>query len=487
MTTTVTKVVELTSRRLDRANYSDYESNVLRIISISSCSASLLACLIMYYTYLAIHPSRRMFRHQLIFFLVTFDFLKAIAMIVFPILTYLNPEQVGRKTINFLGFFTAFSIEGGDLAILSFAVHTLLTIFYPQQTGGLFFVRYYVYVISVLLPVILAGLAFINNVGYVALNVFCYLPESPRWYRLVLSWCPRYFIMGAIIVIYCTIYFYVINQLKKMERNHGTLDIRRDKPSFLSRLNPGRFIHNTIKEKSTPQTSSSQTNQMHTLHPSNPSRTDTNINMELQYDNSQRLRTRYKVIARQIKIVFLYPIAYFILWIFPLIQNSLALEHKSNYGIIIIVAFIQPFNGVVDTIVWMHREKPWTLTYANTPRSPFSQEEPVAKWRHWVKYLPLFTLPHLDEERDGGSSPTLAGVMEPKALAMNSLMMSMNPEEFAHTGASSTPAEETSDRDTGSSGGVSTYKRNFSVVSSNAGEENEMDLLDFLNQGPSVP
>lgn len=39
-------------------------------------------------------------------------------------------------------------------------------------------------------------------------GTFCYLPSRPIWYRLALSWIPRYLILGTIIGIYLAIYLY---------------------------------------------------------------------------------------------------------------------------------------------------------------------------------------------------------------------------------------------------------------------------------------
>lgn len=410
----------------------------LRIISIVSSSVSILSCLITFYTYLAIHPSRKKFRHQLIMFLIIFDFLKSLAILLYPALSLVkNTTQIGPKTINFLGFFTALSIEGGDLAILSFAIHTLLTIFYPKKTGGLYFIRYYIYSLSLLGPTILASLAFINNVGYVELDIWCYMPERPKWYRLALSWGPRYGIMLTILIIYCTIYFYIISQVKNLE-NQQNLDYERQ-----------------------------EVNQI-------------NFNVNLEFGNEAKLKNRYKVIAKQIKFIFLYPLAYFFLWIIPLVSNSLRLELKSNFGISILVAFMQPFNGTIDTLVYLIREKPWNLTYSKTLNSSFYSNEYIPNWRKYITWLPLFKLSNKSNEKNP-TSGNITFNYDPNINNNNNNMLnSLNPIEFLKIDKDTEMSFEQLD----SSNCTSTS--NVKNVDGKSDEsDDEIDLLDFLNKGPA--
>lgn len=56
----------------------------------------------------------------------------------------------------------------------------------------------------------MASLAFINPIyPYVGMNTFCTLPVRPFWYRLALSWIPRYIILGTITLLYVVIYLHV--------------------------------------------------------------------------------------------------------------------------------------------------------------------------------------------------------------------------------------------------------------------------------------
>lgn len=55
----------------------------------------------------------------------------------------------------------------------------------------------------------MASLAFADtSLPYTSSGAFCYLPTRPIWYRLALSWIPRYLILSTIMVVYLAIYIY---------------------------------------------------------------------------------------------------------------------------------------------------------------------------------------------------------------------------------------------------------------------------------------
>jgi G protein-coupled receptor GPR1 len=115
---------------------------------------------------------------------------------------------------------------------------------------------------------------------------------------------------------------------------------------------------------------------------------DLDIIHQLQLDTNMKLTNRYRTIARQMKVIFLYPIAYFLLWIFPMIQNSMRIRGGVNFGITCIAAFIQPLNGCIDSLVFFYREKPWRLTAYRS-----NDGLKLSAWRRWCQWLPLFEIP----------------------------------------------------------------------------------------------
>ncbi|KAF3923988.1 hypothetical protein ABW21_db0202977 [Orbilia brochopaga] len=112
------------------------------------------------------------------------------------------------------GFFFAVGIEAADFCILFIAIHSATSIFFPRTGSlgktGLYNYRYAVYATIVILPLLMASLAFTNKQpAYVAQTTWCYLPVRPFWYRLALAWIPRYIIMLSITGLYLAIYIYV--------------------------------------------------------------------------------------------------------------------------------------------------------------------------------------------------------------------------------------------------------------------------------------
>jgi G protein-coupled receptor GPR1 len=93
-------------------------------------------------------------------------------------------------------------------------MHMALQIFPPSNSllghDGLYQVRRWVFAVWVLLPCFTAALAFANPDGaYQAQGAFCWLPIRPFWYRLALSWVPRYLIWLYIMWVAIRIYSHV--------------------------------------------------------------------------------------------------------------------------------------------------------------------------------------------------------------------------------------------------------------------------------------
>lgn len=99
-----------------------------------------------------------------------------------------------------------------DSVILLMAIHTALTVFAsrkPSSQNGLYRYRWGAYACWALFSILMAALAFINpSSPYVSQGTFCYLPTRPIWYRLALSWIPRYLILCTILGIYLAVYLY---------------------------------------------------------------------------------------------------------------------------------------------------------------------------------------------------------------------------------------------------------------------------------------
>lgn len=339
----------------------------------------------------------KVFRHHLICLLLLFDFGKAVVLLWYPARVLLVPSAYNN--VNFcevVGFFTSSFIEGADIAVLVLAIHTALLIFkkYTGTEGGLYKYRNYVYGINFFLPLIAASLAFIDKGrhSYKPLITWCYLPVRPLWYRLVLSWVPRYIVLGSILVIYLSIYFYVKFEYRKV------VNAYKQSQSYITKTNDNSNLSLFARFKNMFKTSTTRDNASHKTHfsakrcairvasrmcqflsnfpglsflepqnlfhenKSNPQNMEMAI-QGFQKDAMANFQARRSMIERQIRTIFLYPIAYLLLWIAPfathILQYRTDAKHSTVYWISCIAAFMQPFNCTVDTLVFCIRERPW--------------------------------------------------------------------------------------------------------------------------------
>lgn len=394
--------------------FTEHGSFVQRVLAVSSSCASIVFCVAAMYMFLAIDPRRLVFRHQLIFFLIFYDLLKACILLLYPsrVLTRYT-AYYNDRFCQIVGFFTVTAIEGADIAILSFAVHTFLLIFKPGLTvkvhnsdrteGGLYRYRFMVYGLSFFIPTIMASLAFCYGKGYYPYVCWCYLPQRPLWSRLVLSWIPRYIIVIIIFAVYGAIYIHVIREFKTLGgvwttihklRLHNGLhpNASHEKPSFYSALKyflatvkdhifphfiiPDEEVHKTNSNNNLGNSASKDSKLKGNSNKEPKAKGSTgNIHIdtedivfdpEIQAANLENFRKRQKIIEKQMKSIFIYPFAYCFVWLFPFIlqctQFNYEQHHKPIYWLNCMGAFMQPFNGFIDTLVFFYREQPWEYT-----------------------------------------------------------------------------------------------------------------------------
>jgi G protein-coupled receptor GPR1 len=190
--------------------FSPAQTRAILIAGVTCASISLLAALIAFQWFAFM---KRSFRHHLILLLILSDMWKALWYFIFPIVVFTRGNV--DSTSNFCqasGFFIALGTEASDYAILVIALHAALYVFRPPKRlgeGGLYPHRYWIYTFWVILPVLAACLAFTNPRGYITSGTYCALPIRPFWYRLGLSYIPRYIIFIAIFALYGTISAYV--------------------------------------------------------------------------------------------------------------------------------------------------------------------------------------------------------------------------------------------------------------------------------------
>ncbi|PHH82170.1 hypothetical protein CDD82_6792 [Ophiocordyceps australis] len=144
----------------------------------------------------------------LIILLIQSDMLKSIWFVILPTVELVNGPVVSESLIcQASGFFLSVGIEACDVAVVLIAIHTALYIFHSGN--GLYLYRRPAYAAFVLVPLLLASLAFINKPAFVHTGQYCYLPRHPHWARRALSWIPRYIILATICITYIFTYTYV--------------------------------------------------------------------------------------------------------------------------------------------------------------------------------------------------------------------------------------------------------------------------------------
>lgn len=193
-------------------SWSKSQNRAVLIAGLTCACFSVLATLITLRWFILM---KRSFRHKLIMFLICSDTFKALWYFLFPVVVFSRgPISSNSGFCQASGFFLSLGIEASDFAILMIALHSILYIFYPParsgDPGGLYRYRKWIYPAWIGLPLLAASLAFVNDGdAYTTSGTFCYLPRRPFWYRLALSWIPRYFIMMVIFGMYTAVYVYV--------------------------------------------------------------------------------------------------------------------------------------------------------------------------------------------------------------------------------------------------------------------------------------
>ncbi|KAJ9138451.1 Family A G protein-coupled receptor-like protein [Pleurostoma richardsiae] len=166
---------------------------------------------------------RRSFRHDLIMLLIQSDFIKSLTFVIYPLANFTHDRLRSESAFcQAMGFIFALGIEASDAAVLLIALHSAIYIFFPRRSGGengLYPYRRIAYAFYVVVPLMMASLAFIKGVpGYVNTGEYCYLPTNPSWYRMGLSWIPRYVNFFIILLIYTCIYVRVRLLMRRYSR-----------------------------------------------------------------------------------------------------------------------------------------------------------------------------------------------------------------------------------------------------------------------------
>jgi G protein-coupled receptor GPR1 len=380
-------------------SFSPAKSHVILCVGVACASLSLLAALISLRWFLLM---RRSYRHYLILFLILSDTWKSLWYFIFPIVVFTGGKVNSSSDFcQVSGFLLSLGLESSDFAILMIALHTILYVFQRPQIkgeGGLYPYRKYIYPLWLSLPVLSAGLAFSNSgEGYVTSGTFCYLPKRPIWYRLALAWVPRYLIFITIFAM-CTVIFFWVNRKfrgfndvgdssrdasgsgsrnvsdKSQSLNSskaldfGPVGKQRDSQLASTGVDPFETTERPPWEDVSFITSSESRKQseMPTLgatHTEDTLATESTIATIPDRGATNTLKSARSQIRRQLRLLFVYPLVYLLMWTFPfashcLLYSNYYAAHPPFWLSVVSTASLSLQAGV-DCAVFSWRERPW--------------------------------------------------------------------------------------------------------------------------------
>ncbi len=402
---------------------------------------------------------KRSFRHHLIMLLVISDMGKAIWFFIFPLFVFARGPISSSSTLcQAGGFLLAQATEASDFAALMIALHLVTCVFRPPKRGyqgGLHNFRRWIYLLWALLPILAASLAFVNKGNaYADYGAFCYLPEKPIWYRMVLAWIPRYIVILTIFTAAFIVTIHVHIRFKRFGHpedgqmeghlsSAGSLSVHSTPYNNELRLTPASDIpplnnakppklalwqesfhldnrisaHSTfdddikISEASLPgSTAGAEISQAprrgsevkdFALNRTSPlritafnsdkppqqiavpngriSRTLSGTSPPAVRDElgvgfsrapssgtdsaTEELLTHRHSIERHLRILFLYPVSYMLVWTFPFISQCFQLSGRhfeaQSLWLQILVTGVLALQASVDAAIFSYRERPW--------------------------------------------------------------------------------------------------------------------------------
>ncbi|KAI5363066.1 Putative G protein-coupled receptor GPR1 [Septoria linicola] len=538
------------------------QQNQLQIIASTFSSVSILAAICAIYWFCMM---RRNFRRDLVLLLIIGDFWKSTWFLVFSTTTLAKGHiYTSSNFCQATGYFLQLGLEACDCAIFLMSLHMMLQIFPPKNSflgaDGLYRIRYWVLAGWLVVPNAMTSIAFSNTgPAFVSQGGFCSLPIRPIWFRLALSWIPRYliwiFVMGVAIRIYRHVgyEFKVFGQENDQTSSAGIPDhspgatsnapttkssamqrqmssqsdaatvekqaisendIAPDDDSMLAPMShralndlsvlprtadfgrrqsvpnwvspfgttiadvsnlplPGpipltsrsmpssrrgsrqvsigngvgaedfaaapieltkpRGSVSTMASRQSGGEQSAQEAPSPALAPINEHRTNTAATSAAGNVAKRAMQSRRKAIQRQLRLLFIYPVVYLLLWIFPFISHSL---NYSNYyaqhpifALSVLNIFCQNIMGFCDVCIFCWREKPWR-------HIPGSDGTFFGSFLFW-KYC--FSRQWIDEQRRKSSAfPSLNQEKATEETSQSGLIGSIKRWSMSITGQTST-------------------------------------------------
>ncbi|KAF2671881.1 hypothetical protein BT63DRAFT_182770 [Microthyrium microscopicum] len=191
-------------------------------VAIATSSLSVFTSAIAFYYFIRME---KRYRHRLIMVNITGDLLRAVWFFISSAVSLSNHQPSEKSALcQMTGYFLSMGHELTDFSVLFITIHGAIQIYRPtvdihDPSYGLNPYRVWVNSFLAIIPIIFASLAFINpSGGYTTGGSVCWLPIRPFWYRLALSWIPRYIVFVAIISISACVYYHVGKEFKSFKQ-----------------------------------------------------------------------------------------------------------------------------------------------------------------------------------------------------------------------------------------------------------------------------
>ncbi|PVI03545.1 hypothetical protein DM02DRAFT_246709 [Periconia macrospinosa] len=183
----------------------------LQVAGATCAAATMVAACVAFFWFCRME---KRFRHRLIMLLIFGDMMKATWMFLFAVVSIARGKVYTESAFcQASGFLVQYGTETSDYAVLAIAIHSAMQVFRPSNTirsNGLYPYRYFVFAGAFVVPIVMSTLPFAGGpYGYMSQGAFCSLPIRPFWYRLALTWVPRYIIAIIIFGLAVAIYVHV--------------------------------------------------------------------------------------------------------------------------------------------------------------------------------------------------------------------------------------------------------------------------------------
>jgi G protein-coupled receptor GPR1 len=237
-----------------------------------------------------------------------------------------------------------------------------------SDNNGLGGYRYYVLSIIFLLPILPSALAFVNpEAAYVFQVLSCQLPSLPIWYRLGLALIPRYLIGCIIGGLATAVYLHVWIKFKSFTTTN-------ESNQLLSGASFGESYTNRTRE------AKNSTVVLSNAAPPVQIEVNTLPLMPTRERAAYTLAATRQAVQRQLRLIFIYPIVYLVIWIPPLCFSIMQYTDKdvqhSSIALPFIATLCATFIGLIDCSIFLWREKPWRFSLKD--RRIISSEDPFS-------------------------------------------------------------------------------------------------------------